>query len=178
MTAPRASLMAFAVPSAGRSSSGSPYISFVGIDIGKAHRHACAVDATGKVVFSKRLSNGQAEIEALIARPEKAATEVRWALDMTSDVAGLLLTLLLAAQARVVYAPERLVNRMAVADLQVLISRRADLMGDRVRGVNRHLGSAARGPRVSHLTTGHRRSGLTRLLKLPSGRLWPTPPCG
>jgi transposase len=88
---------------------------WVGIDVGKAHHHACAVDASGKVVFSKRLANGQAEIEALIARAGKAAVEVRWALDMTSGAAGLLLEVLRQGDAEVVYVPGRLVNRMAGA---------------------------------------------------------------
>ncbi|MET7881410.1 IS110 family transposase [Micromonospora profundi] len=88
---------------------------WVGIDVGKAHHHACAVDGTGKVVFSKRLANGQAEIEALIARAGKAAGQVRWALDMTSGTAGLLLAVLRQAGATVVYVPGRLVNRMAGA---------------------------------------------------------------
>src|SRR2546430_17586432 len=88
---------------------------WVGIDGGKAHHHACAVDEAGKVVFTKRLVNSQAEIEALIARAGKAAGQVCWALDMTSGTAGLLLALLLAAQARGRYVPGRLVNRMAGA---------------------------------------------------------------
>lgn len=88
---------------------------WVGIDVGKAHHHACAVDATGTVVFSKRLANGQAEIEALIARAGKAAGQVRWALDMTSGSAGLLLAVLRQAGAEMVYVPGRLVNRMAGA---------------------------------------------------------------
>ncbi|MCU7731205.1 IS110 family transposase [Actinoplanes sp. KI2] len=88
---------------------------WVGIDVGKAYHHACAVDATGKVVFSKRLANGQAEIEALIARAGKAAGQVRWALDMTSGSAGLLLAVLRQAGAELVYVPGRLVNRMAGA---------------------------------------------------------------
>jgi hypothetical protein len=88
---------------------------WVGIDVGKMHHHACAVDASGKVVFSRRLANGQAEIEALIARVAKAAQQVRWALDMTSGTAGLLLAVLRRAQATVVYVPGRLVNRMAGA---------------------------------------------------------------
>ncbi|MEV4767635.1 IS110 family transposase [Micromonospora chokoriensis] len=88
---------------------------WVGIDVGKAHHHACAVDGTGKVVFSKRLANGQAEIEALIARAGRAAGQVRWALDMTSGTAGLLLAVLGQAGATVVYVPGRLVNRMAGA---------------------------------------------------------------
>ncbi|WFE20372.1 IS110 family transposase [Solwaraspora sp. WMMD937] len=88
---------------------------WVGIDVGKTHHHACAVDETGKVVFSKRLVNSQADIEALIGRAGKAAEQVRWALDMTSGTAGLLLAVLLAGQARVLYVPGRLVNRMAGA---------------------------------------------------------------
>lgn len=88
---------------------------WVGIDVGKAHHHACAVDASGKVVFSKRLANGQAEIEALIARAGRAAGQVRWALDMTSGTAGLLLAVLRQARAEMVYVPGRLVNRMAGA---------------------------------------------------------------
>jgi transposase len=88
---------------------------WVGIDVGKAHHHACAVDETGKVVFSKRLGNGQAEIEALIARAGKAAGRVRWALDMTSGSAGLLLAVLRQTGAELVYVPGRLVNRMAGA---------------------------------------------------------------
>jgi transposase len=88
---------------------------WVGIDVGKAHHHACAVDAAGKTVFSRRVLNGQAEIEALIARAGKAAGQVRWAVDMTSSGAGLLTTLLLAAGQPIVYVPGRLVNRMAGA---------------------------------------------------------------
>ena len=88
---------------------------WVGVDVGKAAHHACAVDQDGKVVFSKPVPNGQAAIEDLIARAGKAATEVVWAVDMTSGVAGLLLTLLLAAGQPVRYVPGRLVNRMAGA---------------------------------------------------------------
>ncbi|NJC74334.1 IS110 family transposase [Planosporangium thailandense] len=88
---------------------------WVGIDVGKAHHHACAVDATGKVVFTKRVANRQADIEALIARAGKAAAQVQWAIDLTTGSAGLLITLLLAAGQPLVYVPGRLVNRMAGA---------------------------------------------------------------
>src|SRR3712207_5921142 len=40
---------------------------------------------------------------------------VRWAVDMTSGAAGLLITLLRAAGQPIVYVPGRLVNRMAGA---------------------------------------------------------------
>jgi transposase len=83
--------------------------------VGKAAHHACAVDADGKVVFSKPVANGQAAIEALIARAEAAGVHVVWELDMTSGVAGLLLALLLNGQREIRYVPGRLVNRMAGA---------------------------------------------------------------
>ncbi len=89
---------------------------WVGVDVGKATHHACAVDGDGKTVFSGPVPNGQAPIEALIARAEKAGRQVVRALDMTSGVAGLLLALLLCGSAREVrYVPGRLVNRMAGA---------------------------------------------------------------
>ncbi|PXY26363.1 transposase [Prauserella flavalba] len=88
---------------------------WVGIDVGKGFHHACAVDENGKVVFSRKVANGQAAIEQLIARTAGKATEVVWAVDMTSGAAGLLLTLLWATGAPVLYVPGRLVNRMAGA---------------------------------------------------------------
>ena len=89
---------------------------WVGIDVGKGFHHACAVDAAGKVVFSRKVANGQAAIEALIARTTAKATGgVVWAVDMTSGAAGLLITLLLDTGQPVVYVPGRLVNRMAGA---------------------------------------------------------------
>lgn len=61
-------------------------------------------NAAGKVVFSQKLTNGQAAIDALIARAGRKTHEVSWAVDMASGPAGLLLVL-----------PGRLVNRMAGA---------------------------------------------------------------
>lgn len=146
---------------------------WVGIDVGKASHHACAVDESGTVIFAQKVANGQAAIEAVIARADKKAEQVCWALDMTSGAASLLVALLLGTGGPVLYVPGRLVNRMAgafpgeaktdardartiaetarmrgdltpvtlpdeiVADLQVLTARRADVMGDWVRGVNR-----------------------------------------
>ncbi|MBV1855787.1 IS110 family transposase [Catellatospora tritici] len=148
-------------------------IIWVGVDVGKFHHHACAVDERGKIVFSHKLANSQAQAEALLARARQAATEVRWAVDMTSSAASMLLAVLAAADQRVAYVPGRLVNRMAgafagegktdakdahtiaesarlrgdltavatadriVVDPQVLTARRADLMSDWVRGINR-----------------------------------------
>ncbi|MEU0470939.1 MULTISPECIES: IS110 family RNA-guided transposase [Amycolatopsis] len=88
---------------------------WVGIDVGKGFHHACAVDEVGKVVFSRKVANGQAAIEQLIGRTTAKAAEVVWAVDMTSGAASLLLTLLLATGQPVVSVPGRLVNRMAGA---------------------------------------------------------------
>ncbi|MEV6391361.1 IS110 family transposase [Nocardia xishanensis] len=85
---------------------------WVGIDVGKAAHHACAVDDTGKTVFSQKLGNDQAAIEALIARADKAADRARWAIDLTSPMALLLITVLLAADQPVTYVPGRVVNSM------------------------------------------------------------------
>lgn len=146
---------------------------WVGVDVGKTAHHACAVDEAGKVVFSQRIANSQAAIEQLITRARETAAEVRWAVDLTSGAAGLLVVLLVATGRPVVYVTGQTVNRMAgafggegktdakdakiiaetcrlrgdlpllaqpdqvVTDLQVLTARRADLMNDWVRDVNR-----------------------------------------
>lgn len=88
---------------------------WVGIDVGKGFHHACAVDETGTVVFSRKVANGQAAIEQLITRTTKKTPEVVWAVDMTSGAASLLIALLLATGQPVVSVPGRLVNRMAGA---------------------------------------------------------------
>ena len=88
---------------------------WVGIDVGKGAHHACAVDENGKVVFSQQVVNGQAAVEALITRAGRAGTEVVWAVDMTSGIAALLLSLVQATGRPVLYVPGRLVNRMAGA---------------------------------------------------------------
>ena len=70
------------------------------------------------IVFSRKVSNGQAAIEDLIARTNTKAGpdgEVVWAVDMTSGSAALLLMLLLRTGQRVLSVPGRLVNRMAGA---------------------------------------------------------------
>jgi transposase len=85
---------------------------WVGIDVGKATHHACAMDSDGKLVFSRKVANDQAAIEDLVQRAGKAAGEVRWAIDLTSNAAALLIVVLVATGQQVVYVPGRVVNRM------------------------------------------------------------------
>jgi hypothetical protein len=88
---------------------------WVGVDAGKEAHHAAAVDADGHALWSTRVLNDQAAIEALIARAERDGADVRWAVDLTCAAAALLLALLVAAGQRLVYVPGRTVNRMAGA---------------------------------------------------------------
>jgi transposase len=145
----------------------------VGIDAGKSSHHAAAVDAGGKRLWSVKVANGQRQIEELVARAAGSGTEVRWAVDLVSPAAALLIAILLSAGQKVVYVPGRVVHGMAgvfrgegktdakdarviadtarmrgdltelaatddlVVELTRLVSYRADVMADWVRGVNR-----------------------------------------
>ena len=92
-----------------------PEVAWIGIDAGKLSHHATALDGNGQVLWSQQVSNDQAEIEKLIAKASATATEVRWAVDLTSAYAALLLALLVAAEQHVVYVPGMMVNRMSNA---------------------------------------------------------------
>lgn len=92
-----------------------PDVAWVGIDAGKAFHHATAVDHEGTVLWSRQVPNGQAAIEQLIARAADTAGEVRWAVDLTSAGAALLLALLITTGQQVVYVPGSMVNRMSSA---------------------------------------------------------------
>ena len=88
---------------------------WAGIDAGKTSHHAVAVDAGGKKLWSAKVANGQQPVEELIARAARSAGdgEVRWAVDLVSPAAALLLAILLASGQKVVYVPGRVVHGMA-----------------------------------------------------------------
>jgi transposase len=86
---------------------------WVGIDAGKASHHAAAVDARGKRLWSVKVANDQRQIEELITRAAGSGAEVRWAVDLVSPAAALLLAILLPAGQKVVYVPGRVVHGMA-----------------------------------------------------------------
>ncbi|BBY59357.1 IS110 family RNA-guided transposase [Mycolicibacterium sarraceniae] len=88
---------------------------WVGIDVGKLSHHACAVDETGKVVWTQKLANEQRAIETVIERAHTSAERVQWAIDLTSPIASMLITVLLAVEETVVYVPGRVVNTMTNA---------------------------------------------------------------
>lgn len=74
------------------------------------------MDAGGKRLWSVKVANGQRPIEELIGRAVKTAGvdgDVRWAVDLVSPAAALLLAILLASRQKVVYVPGRVVHGMA-----------------------------------------------------------------
>lgn len=87
---------------------------WVGIDAGKASHHAVALDAGGKRLWSVKVANGQQQIEELVSRAAGSAGdgEVRWAVDLVSPVAALLIAVLLGSGQKVVYVPGRVVHGM------------------------------------------------------------------
>jgi transposase len=88
---------------------------WIGIDVGKANHHACALDDAGAVCWSQKVGNDQRSLELLVERASKSAEEVRWAIDLTSPMALMLITVLLAAEQPLVYVPGRVVNTMTHA---------------------------------------------------------------
>ncbi|MEE1811143.1 IS110 family transposase [Streptomyces sp. BE133] len=88
---------------------------WVGIDAGKGHHWAVAVDADGETVFSTKVINDEAQVLTLIETARERAGEVRWAVDISGRASTLLLALLVAHGQQVVYVPGRTVNRMSGA---------------------------------------------------------------
>lgn len=88
---------------------------WVGIDAGKGHHWAVAVNAEGETVFSRKVVNDETEILQLIAAACETGDDVRWAVDISGRASTLLLALLVAHGQQVVYVPGRTVHRMSGA---------------------------------------------------------------
>lgn len=84
---------------------------WIGIDGGKTHHWAVAVDEVGEILLSRKVSNTQEEIERLISDAREFGRELTWAIDLTDSPAALALALLHRERARLVYVPGRMVNR-------------------------------------------------------------------
>jgi len=144
-----------------------------GVDAGKEHHHVTVVDPAGEVVLSRRVANDEPALRAVVTEVTGLAGRVRWATGLRDGAAALLLALLAAAGAEIVYVPGRVVNRMTgayrsegktdakdarviadqarmraglaplapgeelVTELRMLTARRADLVTDRTRAINR-----------------------------------------
>lgn len=85
---------------------------WVGIDVGKAHHWASAVDETGGQVWSRKIANDETDLLDAIAAALELAGEVSWAVDISGTSAALLLALLAAHGQQAVYIPGRTVKTM------------------------------------------------------------------
>src|ERR1700722_8923115 len=88
-------------------------VAWVGIDAGKASHHAAAIDADGRLLWSVKVAHEQRRIEELIVKAAGSGCQVRWAVDLVSPVASLLLAVLLTSGQDVVYVPGRMVSGLA-----------------------------------------------------------------
>ncbi|HEV7828660.1 MAG TPA: IS110 family transposase [Pseudonocardiaceae bacterium] len=90
-------------------------VAWIGVDVGKVSHHVTAIDAEGTVLWSGQVVNDQAAIEKVIQKTARLARYTRWAVDLTSSEAALLLALLVSTGQQVVYVPGRVVHRMTGA---------------------------------------------------------------
>jgi transposase len=84
---------------------------WVGVDAGKSDHHCVAIDADGNRLLSQRVSNDETVLLELIAAVTTLADggEVTWAIDLNGGGAALLISLLMAAEERLLYIPGRTV---------------------------------------------------------------------
>ncbi len=88
---------------------------WIGVDIGKTHHWACALDGNGTVLSSVKVANDEADLLALIETVGGLADELVWAVDIIGAPSALLLALLAAADVPVRYASGRVVAAMSAA---------------------------------------------------------------
>ncbi len=88
---------------------------WVGVDIGKAHHHVAAVEGDGRLVFSRKVDNDERDILMVIAEVGAVGRPVCWAVDVTTGLAALLLTLLWRRQTEVRYVSGTVAFHMAAA---------------------------------------------------------------
>jgi transposase len=84
---------------------------WAGIDAGKIDHHCVVVDTDGQQLLSQRISNDETALRELITAVRALADggDVTWAIDLNHGGAALLITLLIAADQRLLYIPGRTV---------------------------------------------------------------------
>jgi transposase len=82
---------------------------WAGVDAGKSDHHCVAIDAEGQRLLSQRVANDETALLELIDAVTAQADggEVTWAIDLNAGGAALLITLLIAAEQRLLYIPGR-----------------------------------------------------------------------
>ena len=90
---------------------------WAGIDAGKAAHHCVVINADGQRGLSRRVVNDEAALSDLIRTVKDLAGggSVRWAIDLHSGGAALLITLLLDDHQELLYIPGRIVHHASAA---------------------------------------------------------------
>ncbi|CAN5819090.1 IS110 family transposase [soil metagenome] len=146
---------------------------WAGIDAGKEFHWAHVLDASGEKLLSRKVTNDEADLSALIDEALSFAEEVVWAIDQPGGGATLLLGLLWKREQSVFYMPGLTVDRSRdtyrgesktdardahviadqarmrgdleeltagegeLAELEILLAHRRDLVTDQTRSINR-----------------------------------------
>jgi len=85
---------------------------WIGIDVGKGHHWATAVDDVGQRVWTRKVLNDEGEIMDAITEGLGLAETVVWAVDVCGSASALLLAGLTARGQEVLYVPGRTVNSL------------------------------------------------------------------
>ncbi|MEV0809644.1 IS110 family transposase [Micromonospora sp. NPDC050200] len=88
---------------------------WIGVDIGKTHHHVAAVDGDGRLVYSRRVANDETALLTVMAEVSTHGRPVCWAVDVTTGLSALLLTLLWRRQVQVRYVSGTVAFHMAAA---------------------------------------------------------------
>jgi transposase len=84
---------------------------WVGVDAGKSEHHCVVIDGDGNRLLSQRVANDETVLLELIAAVTTLADggQLTWAIDLNGGGAALLISLLMAAEQRLLYIPGRTV---------------------------------------------------------------------
>ncbi|MEV6514931.1 IS110 family transposase [Micromonospora chalcea] len=88
---------------------------WIGVDIGKTHHHVAAVDGDGRLVYSRRVANDETALLTVMAEVSTHGRPACWAVDVTTGLSALLLTLLWRRQVQVRYVSGTVAFHMAAA---------------------------------------------------------------
>ncbi|WP_412743815.1 IS110 family transposase [Krasilnikovia sp. MM14-A1004] len=88
---------------------------WIGVDIGNTHHHIAAIDTTGRVRYSRRVANDESVLLEVIADVTELGRPVCWAVDLTTPLSALLLTLLWQRHYTVRYVSGTVAHHMAAA---------------------------------------------------------------
>jgi transposase len=84
---------------------------WAGIDIGKGHHHCVVIDADGRKLLSRKVTNDEVELLTLIGDVLALDTEVLWAVDLNHGGAALLIALLLDRDQELTYLTGLTIHR-------------------------------------------------------------------